>query len=139
MDLQYRMLSHADAVLLERVAVDVFDHEPDPQRLAAYLSAPGHHMMVTLLDGEIVAQVAAVVHRHLDQPTELYMDNLGVTPRLQRQGIARELVRRMFDFGRSIGCEEAWVATEVDNEPARRLYENLGGEADTVAMYVYTL
>jgi ribosomal protein S18 acetylase RimI-like enzyme len=139
MSVEFRMLSPDDAQLFLRVAPDVFDGEPDPVRVAAYLSTPGHHMLVALDEGEIVAQVAAIVHRHIDLPTELYIDNLGVTPRLQRQGIGRELVRRVMDFGRSIGCEEAWVGTEPENERARRLYEKIGAEGEDFVMYVFEL
>ena len=38
-----------------------------------------------------------------------------------------------------LGCEEAWVGTEPDNVPARRLYESRGAEAEAFVMYVYKL
>lgn len=133
------MLKRGDESVLDRVAEDVFDQQVDPARLMAYLSEPGHHLMVALADGQVVAQVAAVVHRHPDQPTELYIDNVGVTPSLHRRGIARAMLDLMFEFGRSIGCEEAWVGTELDNQPARRLYESRGARPETFVMYVYEL
>ena len=139
MEIEFRIVSPADAHLLERVAEDVFDAMPQPARISAYLASPGHYLMVALLEGEIVAQAAAVVHRHVDQPTELYIDNLGVTPRLHRRGIAREMIRRLFELGRSVGCEEAWVGTEIGNQPARALYEGLGADGESFVMYVYEL
>ena len=45
----------------------------------------------------------------------------------------------MFQIGRAHGCEEAWVGTEHDNAPARRLYESRGSEAEPFVMYVYKL
>jgi ribosomal protein S18 acetylase RimI-like enzyme len=105
----------------------------------AYLAEPGHHMLVALHGGEVVAQIAAIVHRHPDKPTELYIDEVGVTPALQRQGIARRMVEDMFTLGKALGCEETWVGTEPDNAPARGLYESRGAAAEPYVMYVYKL
>ena len=93
MELEIRQVKPGDVALFDRVADAVFDERVDPGRLAAYLAEPGHHMLVALRAGEVVAQVAAVIHRHPDKPTELYIDEVGVTPALQRQGIARALMR----------------------------------------------
>src|SRR5262245_33352485 len=129
-ELEIRQVGPGDAGLFERVAVDVFDVPMDARRLAAYLAEPCHYMLVALLAGEVVAQVAAVVHRHPDKPTELYVDEVGVTPALQRQGIARKMLDRMFALGKSLGCEEVWVGTEHDNLAARGLYETRGARAE---------
>lgn len=140
MPVEIRRVSPADAILFERVAEEVFDAPVDSRRLAAYLAQPGHLMIVALRDGLVVGQTAAVIHRHPDKPTELYVDEVGVTPGLHRQGIARRMLQAMFALGRELGCEEAWVGTEIDNLPARRLYETQGrSESDTFVMYVYEL
>jgi ribosomal protein S18 acetylase RimI-like enzyme len=139
LELEIRLVTSADAALFRRVAADVFDEPIDPDRLVAYLAEPGHHMLVALRDGEVVAQVAAVVHRHPDKATELYIDEVGVTPALQRQGIARRMVEQMFALGKALGCEEAWVGTESDNAPARRLYESCGATGEPFILYEYEL
>ena len=137
--IEIRRLGPEDAPILERIAADVFDEPVRPDRLAAYLAEPGHHLWVAIADGQVVAQAAAVVHRHPDKPTEFYVDEVGVTPALQRQGIARRMLEEMFAFARSIGCEEAWVGTEPDNAAARGLYKRLGGKAGSFVMYEYEL
>lgn len=137
--IEIKRLGPEDAQVLERVAAEVFDETVRPDRLAAYLVQPGHHLWVAIVDGEVVAQAAAVVHRHPDKPTEFYIDEVSVTPALHRRGIARRLLDEMFAFARSIGCEEAWVGTEPDNAAARGLYERLGGKAGTFVMYEYEL
>jgi ribosomal protein S18 acetylase RimI-like enzyme len=138
-ELELRHVKPGDTALFDRVAVDVFDEPIDADRLAAYLAEPGHHMLVALHEGEVVAQVAAVIHRHPDKPTELYIDEVGVTPALQRQGIARRMVAEMFAFGKALGCKEAWVGTESGNAAARALYESHGAAGEPFVMYVYTL
>ena len=85
-EIEFRRLSAGDAAVLGRVAEDVFDEPVDPVRLAAYLSQPGHHMIVAIHDGVVVGQTAAVVHRHPDKPTELYIDEVGVAAGLPAAG-----------------------------------------------------
>ena len=128
--------------MLDRIAEDVFDEPVRPDRLAAYLADPGHIMLVAVSDGIVIGQSAAIVHRHPDKVTELYIDEVGVTPAVQRKGIARAMVERMLAIGKELGCGEAWVGTEPDNLPARGLYERLEvkrDEAETFVMYVYRL
>jgi ribosomal protein S18 acetylase RimI-like enzyme len=139
MDTQILRIGPDQAGLLERVAEDVFDDDIDPVRLAAYLADPGHLMVLAITDGEVVGQARAMIHRHPDEATELYIDNLGVTPARRREGIANRLLDELVAWGRENGCEEAWVGTEVDNEGARALYRARGSEAETFVMYVYPL
>ncbi|HWB80239.1 MAG TPA: GNAT family N-acetyltransferase [Nannocystaceae bacterium] len=140
MDVEIIHVRAGDAALLDRVADDVFDAPIDPTRLSAYLASTDHILLVAIVDREVVGQTAAVIHRHPDQPTELYIDNLGVTPSLRRRGIARRLLERLIELGRARGCEEAWVGTELDNDPARKLYETLGEtKPETFVMYAYEL
>lgn len=137
--IEIRRVTEANPDIFDRVAEDVFDAPIDPAHLAAYLREPGHLMVVALNGGTVIGQTAAVIHRHPDKPTELYIDEVGVTPAFQRQGIARKILDMMFALGRDLACEEAWVGTEIDNVPARRLYEARGAEAETFVMYVYDL
>lgn len=142
MSIEIRRLLPGDDAFLERVAEEVFDAPIDPVRLAAYLTTRDHLMIVALSEGVVVGQCAAVIHRHPDKPTELYIDEVGVSPAFQRQGIARSMLATIFALGRELGCEEAWVGTEPDNIAARALYENLpesGGPAEDFVMYVYKL
>ncbi|MBN9216952.1 MAG: GNAT family N-acetyltransferase [Mesorhizobium sp.] len=142
MNVIIRRLYPGDDALVMRIAEDVFDEPVRPDRLAAYLASPGHFMVVAFADGIVVGQCAAVIHRHPDKVTELYIDEVGVSPAFQRQGVARKMLDAMFEIGREHGCEEAWVGTEPDNVPARALYETRGeahGEAESFVMYVYQL
>lgn len=126
-----------DAHWLDHVAEDVFDDAIDAARLSAYLAAPGHLLVVARTDSVVVGQARGMVHHHPDQPTELYIDNLGVTPARQREGLATRLLDALCDWSRELGCEMAWVATEPDNGPARALYLGRGAEAETFVLYAY--
>src|SRR5690242_11777115 len=89
-----------DAAVLGRVADDVFDADIDPARVTAYLAEPGHLMVLAVAGGEVVGQARGMVHRHPDLPTELYIDNLGVTPGRRREGIATRLLDELVAWGR---------------------------------------
>lgn len=139
MNVEIRRLYLGDDALVKRIAEDVFDEPVRPDRLSAYLASPGHMMIVALADGIVVGQCAAVVHRHPDKVSELYIDEVGVSPAFQRQGIARKMLDAMFALGREQGCGEAWVGTEPDNVAARALYESRGAVAEPFVMYAYRL
>ncbi|MER9894994.1 GNAT family N-acetyltransferase [Mesorhizobium sp. M0119] len=142
MALEIRRLFLGDDALVMRVADEVFDEPVRPDRLSAYLAEPGHFMVVALADGIVVGQCAAVVHRHPDKVSELYIDEIGVAPAFQRQGIATRMLGAMFALGREHGCEEAWVGTEPDNVAAREFYESRKephGPSEGFVMYVYRL
>lgn len=129
----------ADAALLGKVALDVFDEAIDPARVAAYLAQPGHLMVLAVAEGEVVGQARGMIHRHPDLPTELYVDNLGVTPDRRRERLATRMLDELVAWGIELGCEEAWVGTEPDNEPARALYAKRGAEAEAFVMFAYEL
>ena len=142
MTVEIRRLFPGDDALVMQVAEDVFDEPVRADRLAAYLATPSHFMIVAMAENVVVGQCAAVIHRHPDKVSELYIDEVGVSPAFQRQGIARKMLDAMFTLGREHGCGEAWVGTEPDNSAARALYESRKespGPAEEFVMYVYQL
>jgi ribosomal protein S18 acetylase RimI-like enzyme len=65
---------------------------------------------------------------HPDKPRpELWINEVGVAPSHQRQGLARKLLDAVLDVGREKNCTEAWVLTDRENAPAMRLYASAGG------------
>lgn len=139
MNVEIRELKAGDEAVLERVAIDVFDRAIDPDYLSAYLAEPNQHMIIALRDGEVVGQIRALRYKHPDKADEFFIENLGVTPALQRQGIATQLLRAMLKLSQDLDCQEVWVATEDNNKTARRFYESFGGEADATVMYTFKL
>ena len=139
MTVEIRQLGVGDEAVLERIAEDVFDDAVDPKRLVAYLAEPNQYLIAALKDGEVVGQIRAVICKHPDKADELFVENLGVTPAQQRQGIATELLEVMLGLGKKLGCEEAWVPTERNNTQARKFYESFGVEAEPTVMYSFSL
>jgi ribosomal protein S18 acetylase RimI-like enzyme len=74
--------------------------------------------------------LTALIYVHPDKPKpELWINEVGVAPSHQGQGIARRLLTATLDEARAAGCREAWVLTDQSNRAAMRLYESGGGEA----------
>lgn len=121
-------ITPANTHLLARPAPDVFDEAIDPARLAAFAAAQGHFMTVAM-DGDVaIGQIRAMVQHQPDAPPVLYIDNLAVTEAYQGMGIGRRLVQSALAWGADMGCDAAWVATELDNHPALALYRAFESE-----------
>jgi ribosomal protein S18 acetylase RimI-like enzyme len=138
MAIRIKRIGVNDAAVFGRVAAEVFDEPVVPARLSAYLKDSGNLMVLAMASDEVVGQVAAVIHRHPDKPTELYIDEVGVTPHLRKQGVAKSMMQEMLRWGKELGCEEAWVGTEPDNFSARALYQR-NAEAAPMLIYEWNL
>ena len=136
-DPEFLLLDAGNAAVLEHVAPDVFDGPVDPRWTAEFIADARHHLIVAVDDGVVVGMVSAVDYVHPDKAAQLWINELGVAPTHQRRGIGLALVQRMLAHGRSIGCTEGWVGTEVDNIPARSLYERFGGGAEMFVLYFF--
>ena len=139
MSVELQRVTIDDVEVFDRVADEVFDGPIVPDRLQHYLAEPGHLMILAVEGGVVVGQCAAVIHRHPDKVTELYIDELGTAPSHQRQGIGRRLIDAMFEWGRELGCRESWLGTELDNVAANGLYRAIDGRRDTMAYYEFEL
>jgi aminoglycoside 6'-N-acetyltransferase I len=126
--IEIRILEAADHAVLERVAPDVFDGPIDPSWTAEFLSDPRLHLAVAL-DGDTVVGFASGVHYlHPDKPPELFINEVGVAPPHQRQGVGKGVLQALMDQGRALGCRYAWVLTSRSNAAAMKLYAGLGGQ-----------
>jgi aminoglycoside 6'-N-acetyltransferase I len=137
MTVEIRLLGPGDIAVFDRVADGVFDHAVDPGLSRAFLGDPRHHMAVAIEDGIVVGMGSAVDYIHPDKAPQLWINEMGVAPSHQRRGIGRRIIDALLAHGRAIGCTEAWLGTELENAPARRLYESAGGRGETCVLYFF--
>ncbi len=137
--IEIRLLGQDDADVLSRVGDGVFDGPIDEQWTARFLADPSHHIIVAVDDDTVVGMITAVDYVHPDKAPQLWINEVGVGPSHQRRGIARELLRAMLAHSRSLGCTEAWLGTEDDNVPARRLYEDAGSTGEPFVLYSFEI
>jgi ribosomal protein S18 acetylase RimI-like enzyme/mannose-6-phosphate isomerase-like protein (cupin superfamily) len=135
---EVRLLSIDDLPLLDHVDEGVFDHAVQRALAEQFLAAPDTLLAVATLSGAVVGMASAIAYLHPDKPLQLFINEVGVSERVRSQGIGKRLVRTLIEQGRSMGCTEAWVATEAGNVPARALYSSLNGVEDPDNAIVYT-
>lgn len=128
-------LNQDNSEFLGSVAEDVFDENINFDYLAKYVTEENHIMLVALHEEVVIGQVISVIHRHPDKPTELYVDDLGVSPKFQRQGVATLMLKELLLIARERGCKEIWVATEPDNEQAKGFYSSLNLSTRTALIF----
>jgi ribosomal protein S18 acetylase RimI-like enzyme len=129
MTIDIRLLGPGDDAVLVRVADGVFDHPINPWYASEFLNDPRHHLAVALDDGVVVGFASGVHYIHPDKPPQLFINEVGVAPSYQNQGIGRSVLSALLESGRAAGCTEAWVGTERTNQAAMRLYAAAGGES----------
>lgn len=131
-----RLLGSADQDVLADVAPGVFDGPINSDFVAEFLADERHHLVVALDAGRVVGIGSAVHYLHPDKPNELWINEVGVAPTHLRRGIGKSMVEALLEKGRTLGCVEAWVLTDEENTPARRLYESVGGREAERPVYV---
>ncbi len=124
---QITILGPGDQATLRDLLPEVFDLPLRGDLVREFLGDPRHHLAVAVDQGHVVGFASAVHYIHPDKDAELWINEVGVAPAHQRVGLGKELMRALFRLGRGLGCREAWVLTERDNNAARGLYESLGG------------
>ena len=116
-----RWASDASLVLAEAFGVE------DARRLAlendllACVSRPGCAIVLIRIDGE-----AAAIARRATTPEASYLSSIGTRPKFRRQGLGSLATALALADAREAGSPVVHLAVEVDNDRARRLYENLG-------------
>jgi ribosomal protein S18 acetylase RimI-like enzyme len=127
--IEIKLLGRTDLSILHNVAEDVFDDPIVESSTEEFLNDPRHQLVVALDDGLVVGFVSAVIYMHPDKPApELWINEIGVAPTHQRQGIGKALMQAILEEAKQAGCTEAWVLTERDNLPAMAMYKSTGGE-----------
>jgi ribosomal protein S18 acetylase RimI-like enzyme len=124
---EVRVLTPADAAQFERIAEGVFDHAVQARLIDEFLADARHSLAVAIADGMIVGMASGVRYVHPDKPSELWINEVGVSPDYQRRGLAKRIVGELLAEGRRQGCREAWVLTDFDNAAARATYRSAGG------------
>jgi ribosomal protein S18 acetylase RimI-like enzyme len=127
MSIEIRVLGPGDIGVLMHVAPEVFDNPPDEGLTTEFLADPRHHIVVAIDDGLVVAFASALHYVHPDKPAQLWINEVGVAPDYRRRGLAKAILRRLFEVGVAHRCTAAWVLTDRSNGAAMALYSSVGG------------
>ena len=127
--IEIKPLGPTDSYLLNNIAEDVFDDPVVEASTREFLNDHRHRLVVALDQDIVVGFVSAVIYLHPDKSApELWINEIGVAPTHQRQGIGKALLQAILDIAKRSGCSEAWVLTDRANLPAMAMYKSAGGE-----------
>ena len=127
--IEIKLLGPAHLGILDNVAENVFDDAIVESYAREFLGDPRHRLVVALDQDTVVGFVSAVIYIHPDKPApELWINEIGVAPTHQSQGIGKSLMRAILEEAKQSGCSEAWVLTDRINLPAMAMYRSAGGE-----------
>ncbi|GGR24572.1 GNAT family N-acetyltransferase [Deinococcus ruber] len=134
-----RVLQSTEAHILSNVAPEVFDGPVHPEYTAEFFADPRHHLAVAL-DGEtVVGMASGIRYVHPDKAPELFINEVGVSPEYQGQGLGRRMLDALIAHAKALGCVAAWVLTEEENTVARKLYASVGGMEAECRIFVVPL
>lgn len=133
--MQIRRLQPDDIDTLLSIRDGIFDNPVQPEQARAFLGSDLHHLFVGFDAGQAVSFASGTVVLHPDKPPSLFINEVGTHEDHLRRGHAQAVVQALIDHGRAMGCQGIWLATEVDNAPARGLYRRLGAEEFTFVGY----
>ena len=138
MAFETRVLQSGDHAVLDNVAPDVFDNALDPKLVAEFLGDERHHLAVAVDQGQVIGFASGVHYVHPDKSPELWINEVGVAPSHQGQGVGTAVIRTLLEHGGRLGCAEAWVLTDRSNGAAMRLYAATGGQEGPTDHVMFT-
>ena len=123
------LLHSSNLQILNNVALEVFDDPIVESSAREFLNDPRHRLVVALDDDLVVGFVSAVIYLHPDKPApEMWINEIGVAPSYQRQGIGKALMKAILEEAKKSNCSEAWILTDRSNLPAMAMYKSAGGD-----------
>lgn len=127
--------------ILSNIAKDVFDHKIDLNSLQSFIDCPRHIMLLAVDKNLVIGMVSAVEYFHPDKPSQLWINEIGVSPNHQNKRIGRQLIRGIIEQGKKRGCKYAWLGTDVDNYNAQRCFASVsnGDKTDKFLLYEWVM
>lgn len=102
------------------------------------LSREDFHVVAAFENENLVGGLAAYeLAKYKREDTEMFLYEIGVENKHRRKGIGREIINFLRQICLDKGILEMFVATEMDNDSAKALYEKMGGEFESTAIYTY--
>jgi ribosomal protein S18 acetylase RimI-like enzyme len=80
---------------------------------------------------------SGVEYFHPDKPSQMWINEIGVSPANQRRGIGRQLIAALVDAARLRGCVYVWLGTEHDNRPAQACFGAVPGAEQPKPFLLY--
>lgn len=120
--IKFRNITGFDLVSIAAIERESFPEDPwSMDQIKSEYEAPGRFYIVAESQGQVVGY-AGIVKR--GESGDVL--TLSVTPKHRRNGIGRELLRRLIDWARANKCESITLEVRVGNDAALPLYSAFG-------------
>ncbi|WP_410654705.1 GNAT family N-acetyltransferase [Amycolatopsis sp. lyj-112] len=107
-------------------AEHLFDGPAQRSASEKFLVGEENHLLIAYEDGVPAGMITGTEVTHPDKGTEMFLNELDVSPDYQRRGIGRDLVDALATIARERGCTGMWVGVEPDNSAALATYASAG-------------
>lgn len=102
------------------------------------LGKKGFHVLVAIEAENVVGGLTAYEFiKYKREEREMFLYEIGVEASARRKGVGSKLIESLKTICKEKGITVLFVATEIDNEPAKKLYERTGGVYEETAIYTY--
>lgn len=129
-EITIKILGPDDGGLLDQVADGVFDNPVVAAHRDRFLATENHVMVIARAGDLVIGMASGVYYCHPDKPETLWINEVGTGDAWLRRGVARRTMTALLDHAKARGVIEAWLGTEPDNIPARRLYQGMDPEEE---------
>lgn len=137
MNLIARFLAESDD--LEAIVADINAAQWDDsnemvdyevESLSYYLNQVDTLFVVCYIDegaGPVLAGIASarLQHKPYEKMRWLYIDEVDTAADLRKRGVGTAIMKLLLEYAENNDLDEVWLGTEVENTPARKLYESL--------------
>ncbi len=137
MKIEFKIATLEDLLAMIKAGDALFDYLVKPERAQEFFNDPRHHLILAYYEDQIVGMASRLHYLHPDKDPQLFINEVSVIEAFQNQKIARRLVKYLCDYGKKLGCNEAWIATEKSNIPAQKAYLAAGGIEDSEAIVLF--
>ena len=147
MNIDVRKLDAQDVNLFSQLIglfKDVFETNtgkmPPQDYLQQLLNLDSFLVFVALLEGHVIGGLTAHTLPRYDAVTSsVYLYDLAVSTRYQRQGVGKQLLTSLTEYCRRLGVGEVFVQADGDDTHAIDFYRSTGGISQKVIHFTYPL
>ncbi len=151
MKINYQKLTKQDLPLLKellKIFEEVFEMEdfvlPNDTHLQSLLENESMIFFVAILVENEEIKVLGGLRGYIlpsvyYASSEMYLYDLGVNPKFQRQGIGTELMEKLKEYSKNLGYKELFVQADIEDQHAIDFYKKTGGQTADVIHFSYEL
>ena len=132
MRVQFRRLTEADLPKILRMNQDFRQGFADPEAAQRFLQNPANWFFAALWEETVIGFTYGYALPRLNgSKNMLYLHEVGVAQRYQRQGIGMQMMCALQNICVKSNIGKIFLFTDSHNAPANAFYRKLGGEVSS--------